>query len=115
MRRYLLYAFGEIALVMLGILLALQVNNWNELRKQKLEEDQILQCLHESLLGAKRQSEKFILDESVGLRNIQMVRNLLAIKLDFALNTLDQRQLLDREIELLIELIGRKINATAKK
>ena len=29
-RTYLLYAVGEIALVMIGILLALQVNNWNE-------------------------------------------------------------------------------------
>ena len=27
--KYLLYAIGEIALVMIGILLALQVNNWN--------------------------------------------------------------------------------------
>jgi hypothetical protein len=33
--RYTLYAIGEIALVMIGILLALQVNNWNELRKTK--------------------------------------------------------------------------------
>ena len=30
--KYLLYAIGEIALVMIGILLALQVNNWNESR-----------------------------------------------------------------------------------
>lgn len=35
--KYLLYAFGEILLVMIGILLALQVNNWNEVRKQDLE------------------------------------------------------------------------------
>lgn len=38
-RTYLLYAVGEIALVMIGILLALQVNNWNEERvneKQRL-------------------------------------------------------------------------------
>ena len=34
---YLLYAIGEIVLVMIGILLALQVNNWNEKRKQKTE------------------------------------------------------------------------------
>jgi hypothetical protein len=34
---YLLYAVGEIFLVMIGILLALQVNNWNENRKQKKE------------------------------------------------------------------------------
>ncbi|NND94278.1 MAG: hypothetical protein HKN45_05390 [Flavobacteriales bacterium] len=31
--KYLKYAIGEIALVMVGILLALQVNNWNEYRK----------------------------------------------------------------------------------
>ena len=31
--KYLKYAIGEIALVMIGILLALQVNNWNEKRK----------------------------------------------------------------------------------
>lgn len=29
-RKYLIYAVGEIALVMIGILLAIQVNNWNE-------------------------------------------------------------------------------------
>lgn len=31
--RYLLYAIGEIILVVIGILIALQVNNWNEERK----------------------------------------------------------------------------------
>ncbi len=33
--KYLVYAIGEIILVMIGILLALQVNNWNERRKNK--------------------------------------------------------------------------------
>ncbi len=33
--KYLLYAIGEIALVMIGILLALQVNDWNENNKNK--------------------------------------------------------------------------------
>lgn len=33
--RYAYYAIGEIALVMIGILLALQVNNWNEDRKRQ--------------------------------------------------------------------------------
>ncbi|MCO5726033.1 DUF6090 family protein [Robiginitalea marina] len=33
--RYFAYAVGEIVLVMVGILLALQVNNWNEERKQR--------------------------------------------------------------------------------
>ena len=33
MAKYLRYAIGEIVLVMVGILLALQVNNWNQERK----------------------------------------------------------------------------------
>ena len=41
-KRYLLYAFGEIILVMIGILLALQVNTWNEERKLRTSEDFLL-------------------------------------------------------------------------
>src|SRR5210317_1505041 len=35
--KYSRYAIGEIVLVTVGILLALQVNNWNEGRKTKLK------------------------------------------------------------------------------
>ena len=42
---YLLYAVGEIVLVMIGILLALQVNNWNENRKQQNELKGVLQSI----------------------------------------------------------------------
>jgi len=34
-RKYLSYAFGEVLLVVVGILLALQINNWNENRKEQ--------------------------------------------------------------------------------
>ena len=37
-RKYILYAAGEVLLVMVGILLALKVNNWNEEQKQRKEE-----------------------------------------------------------------------------
>ena len=47
--KYLLYAIGEIALVMIGILLALQVNNWNEEQQLKKERITILQNLKEDL------------------------------------------------------------------
>ena len=40
--KYLKYAIGEIILVMIGILLALQVNNWNEHRKLQHEELNLL-------------------------------------------------------------------------
>ncbi len=37
-RKYLIYAIGEIVLVVIGILIALQINNWNQSRQdQKLE------------------------------------------------------------------------------
>lgn len=43
-RTYLLYAIGEILLVVIGILLALQINNWNEANKaQKLEISTLLE------------------------------------------------------------------------
>lgn len=42
--RYLIYAIGEITLVMIGILLALQVNNWNETNKiKKLEKSTLIE------------------------------------------------------------------------
>ena len=48
--RYLAYAVGEIALVMIGILLALQVNNWNEQKKNKAFEREILNLLDQNLM-----------------------------------------------------------------
>jgi len=40
--KYILYAFGEIFLVVVGILIALQVNNWNEYKKERNLEDEYL-------------------------------------------------------------------------
>lgn len=42
---YILYAIGEIILVMIGILLALQVNNWNEKRSQQKELNNTLRAI----------------------------------------------------------------------
>ncbi len=47
--KYLKYAIGEIVLVMIGILLAMQINNWNENRKQKNEFSTILKTIKEDL------------------------------------------------------------------
>jgi len=40
--KYFKYAIGEIVLVVIGILIALQINNWNDARKQKNELNQYL-------------------------------------------------------------------------
>lgn len=39
---YLFYAFGEIVLVVIGILIALQINNWNQEKIQKTELEDLL-------------------------------------------------------------------------
>ena len=43
--KYLKYAIGEIVLVVIGILIALQINNWNEGRKEALQEKLLLNNL----------------------------------------------------------------------
>ncbi|MCA0133801.1 DUF6090 family protein [Winogradskyella alexanderae] len=52
--KYLIYAIGEIALVMIGILLALQVNNWNENRKAEEKELKLLIELKDDLIETKK-------------------------------------------------------------
>ena len=48
--KYMRYAIGEIVLVMIGILLALQVNNWNEGRKLVEREITLLNNIREDIL-----------------------------------------------------------------
>ena len=64
-RKYLFYAVGEITLVVIGILIALQVNNWNEQRKQADRRIQLLEDIYSDyerndlrLQEALRQSEE---------------------------------------------------------
>ena len=47
--RYLLYAVGEIVLVVIGILLALQINTWNQERQNRSEERKYLLRLEQDL------------------------------------------------------------------
>jgi hypothetical protein len=61
--KYFKYAIGEIILVVIGILIALQINNWNENRKETIEETAVLKNLFENLSLAKQQSELLILQE----------------------------------------------------
>ena len=57
--KYFKYAIGEIILVMIGILLALQVNNWNEDRKKRLLEAdyycKLLEDLNQDVIEIKNQ------------------------------------------------------------
>ena len=53
--KYLIYALGEIALVMIGILLALQVNNWNQIRINRSSTQYALSLMQEDLSNDQTQ------------------------------------------------------------
>lgn len=78
--KYFKYAIGEIILVVIGILIALQINNWNELRKERTEEKKILE---EALLDMdinKRDIEDLIKTSESRLRDIKALNNHLIKK-----------------------------------
>ena len=50
-RKYFKYAIGEIVLVVIGILIALQVNNWNQIRISKNNEIEILEDFQKGLIN----------------------------------------------------------------
>jgi hypothetical protein len=51
--KYFKYAIGEIVLVMIGILLALQVSNWNQERKDRISERKLLDNIHRDFVHNK--------------------------------------------------------------
>ena len=61
---YLRYAIGEILLVVIGILIALQVNNWNQDRLARIEGEHIKQNIHEEFIKNQK-----LLKESRQLNN----------------------------------------------
>lgn len=68
-RSYFLYAIGEVALVMIGILLALQVNNWNEVRRLAIEELNLLYEINENLLQSKNDIDQMVLANQRGVNS----------------------------------------------
>ncbi len=48
--KYFKYAIGEIGLVDIGILIALQINNWSELKRLSTQENNLLTQLKANLL-----------------------------------------------------------------
>jgi len=80
--KYIRYAIGEIVLVMVGILLALQVNNWNEERKEHIQENIFLM--------------RFDVELNTNLENILIAISLNESRIhraEFLLRTIEKPQL----------------------
>lgn len=74
-KKYTLYAIGEILLVMIGILLALQVNNWNEERKARQLELVTLTELRKNIEANANEIEEKFKDVNTRLNAIKIILN----------------------------------------
>ncbi|SDB19893.1 hypothetical protein SAMN03097699_0054 [Flavobacteriaceae bacterium MAR_2010_188] len=72
--RYLKYAIGEIVLVVIGILIALQINNWNEGRKAKIAETNFFENV---LLDLEKDEAKLSYYETFHTKRIDYLDTLL--------------------------------------
>ncbi|WP_350289269.1 DUF6090 family protein [uncultured Croceitalea sp.] len=76
--KYLLYAIGEIVLVVIGILIALQINNWKEERKLKQQQKVVLKALYADFVANKELIQEGIEEhkyhKDLGLTWIKLMR-----------------------------------------
>lgn len=91
--KYLIYALGEIILVVIGILIALQINDWNENRKNSNEEAAILESLGKNLILAKKQSESLVSAEKDS-----KVALLLVLGID-TISSIDKKTISDKNFK----------------
>lgn len=70
MGKYFKYALGEIVLVVVGILIALQINTWNEARKQKAKLKVVLSSVYQDLIA-----DSLIIDNDLQLVKSRVENN----------------------------------------
>ncbi len=92
--RYFKYAIGEILLVVIGILIALQINNWNENRKIQVEEIILLTNIHVDLQKTLEELESAIdfnkstIDEIVKIEHYSKNKLPYSDELDYSFGVL---------------------------
>ncbi|MCK8482274.1 DUF6090 family protein [Psychroserpens algicola] len=69
--KYFKYAIGEIILVVIGILIALQINNWNEERKVNKERTQLLKSIKADLETDVEEITSFLTQTKEGQKYLQ--------------------------------------------
>ena len=72
--KYLKYAVGEIILVVIGILIALSINNWNEEKNTKAEESKILSEIKAAIETDKYKINANISEANISIESIQIIK-----------------------------------------
>jgi hypothetical protein len=80
--RYFKYAIGEIVLVMIGILLALQVSNWNQERKDRISERKLLDNIHRDFIQNKASFDSIKTINYIGLNALDSMIDLFPLERD---------------------------------
>lgn len=75
--KYLRYAVGEILLVVIGILIALQVNTWNQKRIAGIEEKTILKNIHSEFLENNKSIKEKLKQSDSGFQSSKILMNLV--------------------------------------
>jgi len=75
--KYFLYAVGEIVLVVIGILIALSINNWNQDRILKIEEKGIVKNLHNEYLQNKNIIQKSIEESNTCIHTLKSLMSFM--------------------------------------
>lgn len=81
-QKYLLYALGEILLVVIGILIALQVNNWNQQRLDKQKEALLLKEIHQEFIYNKEEMEVTLAYYKEATKNTSKIMALFPVQLE---------------------------------
>ena len=91
--RYLKYAIGEIVLVMIGILLALQINNWNEEHKRTSQENKILLTLKSDFTESKKRLQETMWQQKRSINECIALIQMYEKKIPMASNDIIMRYL----------------------
>ncbi len=81
--KYFKYAIGEIVLVVIGILIALSINNWNQTRKEATEELKILSEIQSNLKQSKKDIEDVLYNNEADLAKYLTLLNHIEQKLPY--------------------------------
>jgi hypothetical protein len=86
--KYFKYAIGEIILVVIGILIALSINNWNEGRKSENNKQILMLALKQEFLTNKKALERQLLGLHKNNSQLNKVINFSAGALDLPIDSL---------------------------
>jgi len=112
--KYARYAIGEILLVVIGILIALQINSWNQNQQNRRQEQQILsQLLQEYKSNLNQINEKIDLRNETLNSSFQLLKyrtesndKIIADSIDAHLFRISIRPTFDPELSVSNELIN---------